>query len=92
MVNKSHILVVDDDNRIRELLKEYLEDNNFIVSTSIDSENAKIKLERQSREEPAVFAGFELLFEQLFRLLLRRNFFGRIIQDIWRHDPLQVNI
>ena len=53
---------------------------------------AKIKLERQSREEPAVFAGFELLFEQLFRLLLRRNFFGRIIQDIWRHDPLQVNI
>ena len=44
--SKTHILVVDDDNRIRELLKEYLEDNNFIVSTSIDSENAKIKLEQ----------------------------------------------
>ena len=44
--SKTHILVVDDDNRIRELLKEYLEDNNFIVSTSIDSDNAKIKLEQ----------------------------------------------
>ncbi len=44
--SKTHILVVDDDNRIRELLKEYLEDNNFIVSTSTDSENAKIKLEQ----------------------------------------------
>ena len=44
--SKTHILVVDDDNGIRELLKEYLEDNNFIVSTSIDSENAKIKLEQ----------------------------------------------
>ncbi len=44
--SKTHILVVDDDNGIRELLKEYLEDNNFIVSTSTDSENAKIKLEQ----------------------------------------------
>ena len=44
--NKSHILVVDDDNRIRELIKQYLNDNNFMVSTAIDSENAKIKLEQ----------------------------------------------
>ena len=44
--NKSHILVVDDDNRIRELIKEYLNDNNFIVSTAVDAENAKIKLEQ----------------------------------------------
>ena len=42
--NKTHILVVDDDNRIRSLLKEYLNENNYIVSTSEDSENAKIKL------------------------------------------------
>ena len=42
--NKSHILVVDDDNRIRDLLKEYLSENNFIVSTSEDARNAKIKL------------------------------------------------
>ena len=44
MENKTHILVVDDDNRIRSLLKEYLNENNFIVSTSEDAENAKTKL------------------------------------------------
>jgi two-component system phosphate regulon response regulator OmpR len=42
--SKIHILVVDDDNRIRSLLKEYLSKNNYIVSTSEDAENAKIKL------------------------------------------------
>ena len=42
--NKSHILIVDDDNRIRDLLKEYLKDNGYMVSTSENAENAKIKL------------------------------------------------
>ena len=42
--NKTHILIVDDDNRIRDLLKEYLKENNYIVSTSENAENAKIKL------------------------------------------------
>ena len=42
--NKKHILIVDDDNRIRELLKEYLRENDYIVSTSENAENAKIKL------------------------------------------------
>ena len=42
--NKIHILVVDDDDRIRGLLKEYLNESNFIVSTSENSENAKIKI------------------------------------------------
>jgi len=42
--NKTHILVVDDDNRIRSLLKEYLNENNYIVSTSEDAEKAKLKL------------------------------------------------
>ena len=41
---KKHILIVDDDNRIRDLLKEYLNENNFIVSTSENADNAKIKL------------------------------------------------
>ena len=40
-----HILVVDDDNRIRELVKEYLEDNNFIITTAKDASDAKKKLE-----------------------------------------------
>ncbi len=43
---KIHILVVDDDNRIRSLLKEYLNENNYIVSTSNNAENAKIKLKQ----------------------------------------------
>ena len=42
--NKIHILVVDDDDRIRDLLKEFLNENNFIVSTATDSEDAKKKI------------------------------------------------
>ena len=42
---KHHILVVDDDNRIRELVKEYLSENGFIVSTGNSAEDAKIRLE-----------------------------------------------
>jgi two-component system phosphate regulon response regulator OmpR len=41
---KHHILVVDDDDRIRELVKEYLNENGFIVSTGSNSEEAKIRL------------------------------------------------
>ena len=41
---KYHILVVDDDDRIKELVKEYLSDNGFIVSTGSSAEEAKIKL------------------------------------------------
>tara|TARA_B100000686_G_scaffold36171_1_gene37734 strand:- start:9664 stop:10341 length:678 start_codon:yes stop_codon:yes gene_type:complete len=44
--NKSHILVVDDDDRIRELIKQYLNDSNFLVSTAVDAENAKVKIEQ----------------------------------------------
>ena len=46
-MNKSifHILVVDDDDRIRELVKQYLEENNFIVTTAIDAFEAKKKLD-----------------------------------------------
>ena len=27
--NKNHILIVDDDDRIRDLVKQYLEEKNF---------------------------------------------------------------
>ena len=43
--NKNHILIVDDDDRIRNLLKDYLSENNYIVSTAINAENAKEKLQ-----------------------------------------------
>ena len=41
---KHHILVVDDDDRIRELVKEYLNESGFVVSTGGNAEEAKIKL------------------------------------------------
>ena len=41
---KYHILVVDDDDRIRELVKEYLKENKFIVSVANSAEEAKTKL------------------------------------------------
>ena len=40
-----HILAVDDDDRIRELVKEYLIENNFLVTTAKDATDAKKKLE-----------------------------------------------
>ena len=43
--NKNHILVVDDDNRIRDLLKDYLSENNYIVSTAENADQAKERLE-----------------------------------------------
>ncbi len=42
--NKFHILIVDDDDKIRNLLKDYLSENNYIVSTAEDAEEAKTKL------------------------------------------------
>ena len=42
--NKNHILIVDDDDRIRNLLRDYLDDNHYIVSTAENAEQAKEKL------------------------------------------------
>ena len=45
MESKSiHILIVDDDDRIRSLLKDYLTENKYIVSTAENADNAKEKL------------------------------------------------
>ena len=43
--NIFHVLVVDDDDRIRELVKQYLEENNFLVTSAKDAMDAKKKLE-----------------------------------------------
>ena len=43
--NTFHVLVVDDDDRIRELVKQYLEEKKFLVTTARDSSDAKKKLE-----------------------------------------------
>ncbi len=41
MRNKPHILCVDDDDKIRELLKVFLRKNNFSVSTAQSVDDAK---------------------------------------------------
>ena len=37
---KAHILVVDDDDGIRELVKQFLNQNNYLVTTAKSSEDA----------------------------------------------------
>tara|TARA_Y100000590_G_scaffold369917_1_gene431464 strand:- start:130 stop:807 length:678 start_codon:yes stop_codon:yes gene_type:complete len=41
---KGHILIVDDDERIRELIKQYLTDNGYLASTANSAEDAKEKV------------------------------------------------
>ena len=41
----THILVVDDDEGIRELVKEYLKKNKFLVTTARDAEDAQNKVD-----------------------------------------------
>ena len=43
--NIFHILVVDDDDRIRELVKQYLEEEKFLITTAKDAFEAKKKME-----------------------------------------------
>jgi two-component system phosphate regulon response regulator OmpR len=41
----AHLLVVDDDTRIRELLNRYLMEQGFRVTTAGDADEARRKLE-----------------------------------------------
>ncbi len=40
---EGHILIVDDDDGIRGLVKQYLNENNFLVTTAANAEEAKEK-------------------------------------------------
>ena len=42
--SKAHILIVDDDDRIRELVKQYLNDYDYLVTTANNAEDAKQKI------------------------------------------------
>lgn len=44
MDDKPHILVVDDDTRLRELLRKYLSDNGYLVAAAGDAAEARAKL------------------------------------------------
>jgi two-component system, OmpR family, phosphate regulon response regulator OmpR len=41
IASRPHILVVDDDRRLRELLRKYLSDNGFLVTTAEDAAAAQ---------------------------------------------------
>jgi two-component system, OmpR family, phosphate regulon response regulator OmpR len=43
-VESAHILVVDDDDRLRDLLKKYLSDNGFRVTAAEDAQAARAKM------------------------------------------------
>ena len=43
--SKAHILIVDDDDRIRDLVKQYLNDYDFLVTTANNAEDAKQKID-----------------------------------------------
>ena len=40
--NKFHILVVDDDTRLRNLLRRFLQEQNFAVSVAKDAAEARM--------------------------------------------------
>ena len=42
---KAHILVVDDDDGIRDLVKKYLNENNYLINTASNAEEAQRKIE-----------------------------------------------
>ncbi len=43
--NSAHILVVDDDNRLRSLLQRFLRDNNFYVSVAANAGEARERMQ-----------------------------------------------
>ncbi len=43
-IDAPHILVVDDDDRIRDLLRQYLTENGFIVTVASDAADARVRI------------------------------------------------
>ena len=55
----AHILVIDDDEGIRSLVKKYLNENKFLVNTAENAEDAsnKIKIINYSERESVSYEG-----------------------------------
>ena len=49
---KSHILVVDDDEGIRSLLKQFLNENGYLVNTASNALKAKEKISMEGDCHP----------------------------------------
>lgn len=45
LAQKPHILVVDDDERLRQLLSQFLTEHDFLVTTAVDAADARDKLQ-----------------------------------------------
>ena len=90
--NIFHILVVDDDDRIRELVKQYLEENNFLVTTAIDAFDAKNKLDIIKKIDTSLFEKQILSFiaasinhksvrKKIIKELLSSDLFDKDLRD-----------
>ena len=44
MLKKKHILVIDDDDRLSNLLKDFLFKNGYLVDAALDTQKARIKM------------------------------------------------
>ena len=44
MFHKKHILIIDDDEKLRKLLKSFLFEKGYLVDTSENTNSAKIKM------------------------------------------------
>ena len=54
----AHILVVDDDEEIRLLVKQYLLENKFLVTTSSNAEDASKKIKNVGHQQkPSIVKG-----------------------------------
>ena len=58
----AHILVVDDDDGIRKLVKQFLNENNYLVTTAHSAEEAQNKIK---------FVEFDLILTTYFLSILR---------------------
>ena len=46
--DRAHLLVVDDDSRLRELLRKYISENGFVVTLAKDAAEARLKLQENT--------------------------------------------
>ena len=58
----AHILVVDDDEGIRSLVKKYLNENNYLITTAESAEDASEKVQKElNNNDVEVLSGRENL-------------------------------
>ena len=55
----AHILVVDDDDGIRSLVKKYLNENNYLVTTANSAEDATKKDNEKDRNMDQYYKNIE---------------------------------